>query len=78
MQMRASCNASSGNGWLIDVSFSVVNKPGGAGTLAYLYLNQHAGNAHYPAIGSVPLLTNHIIDTSTLMYSDFTPIALLV
>lgn len=63
---------------LIGVSSSVVNKPGGAGTIAYLYLNQHAGDAHYLGISSVPLLTNHITGTSTLMYSDFTPIAQLV
>lgn len=63
---------------LVGVSSSVVNKPGGAGTIAYLYLNQHAGDAHYLAISSVPLLTNHITGTSTLTHSDFTPIAQLV
>ncbi len=33
---------------LIDVAVTVVNKPGGGGARAAgLYLNQHAGDAHY-------------------------------
>ncbi len=63
---------------LLPVTSGVVNKPGGAGTIAYLYVNQHPGDGHYLAISSVPLLTNHITGTSTLLHTDFTPIAQLV
>lgn len=62
---------------LIDVSATVVNKPGGGGALAQAYLNQHAGDAHYFEITATSILTNQITGRSPHSWSDFTPIALL-
>ncbi|HET7595784.1 MAG TPA: tripartite tricarboxylate transporter substrate binding protein, partial [Burkholderiales bacterium] len=62
---------------LLDVPVSVVNKPGGGGSVALIYLKQHAGNGHHAEVASAVLLTNHIVGRSPLSYTDFTPIALL-
>lgn len=62
---------------LVDVPVTVVNKPGGGGSIALAYLKPYAGNAHHLEIASAVLLTNHIVGRSTLNYTDFTPIALL-
>ena len=62
---------------LIDVTASVVNKPGGGGTLAQAYLNQRAGDAHLWEITATSLLTNQITGKSALGYRDFTPVAML-
>jgi putative tricarboxylic transport membrane protein len=62
---------------LIEVPVNVVNKPGGGGSVALTYLQQHAGDAHFLEVASAVLLTNHIAGRSTFNYSDFTPIALL-
>lgn len=62
---------------LISVPLTIVNKPGGGGALAFNYVNQHAGDAHYLMIGTTALLSNHIVGTSKISYRDFTPIASL-
>jgi putative tricarboxylic transport membrane protein len=62
---------------LVATTLTVVNKPGGGGSIAYTYVSQRAGDAHYLAIGSSNLLSNHIVGSSTLTYHDFTPLALL-
>lgn len=62
---------------LLDVTFTVVNKPGGGNTITMAYVNQHAGDGHYLMIGTPTILTNHIIGASPLDYTDFTPIASL-
>jgi putative tricarboxylic transport membrane protein len=62
---------------LIEVPATVVNKPGGGGTLAQSYLNQRAGDAHLWEITATSLLTNHITGKSALGHKDFTPIAML-
>lgn len=62
---------------LIDVTATVVNKPGGGGAIAQAYLNQHAGDAHLWGITATSLLTNHITGKSTFGYRDFTPVAML-
>lgn len=56
---------------------TVVNKPGGANTVGWAYLNQHAGNAHYIATYSPTLLANRIMGTTDLNYTDFTPLNIL-
>lgn len=61
---------------LVDKS-TVINKPGAAGRLGMLYLNQHAGDGHYIAVSTVTLLTNHIAGTSNITYTDMTPVAQL-
>jgi len=55
---------------------AVVNKPGGGGSVAYNYLNQHAGNGHYMVMGSRSLLTNHIAGHGP-SYTELTPVVRL-
>ena len=62
---------------LIDSPVTVVNKPGGGMTLGMIYINQHAGDAHYLFISAASTLTNQIMGKSTLGYKDFTPLAML-
>ena len=62
---------------LVPTTVTVVNRPGGGGSIAYTYVSQRAGDPHYLAIGSSNLLSNHIVGSSTLTYQDFTPVALL-
>lgn len=62
---------------IVDVSTAVVNKPGGGNTIAWHYINTHAGDGHYVSIAPYTLLTNKIVGTSPLTWSDFTPLALL-
>jgi putative tricarboxylic transport membrane protein len=61
----------------LEVPLNVINKPGGGGTIALNYLNQHAGDGHYILITATSLLTNHIIGRTPVSYRDFTPIAML-
>ena len=63
---------------LIDVAATVVNKPGGGGAVAWIYLNQHAGDGHYLEVGTTTLLTNQIIGRSTIGYNDITPVTMLL
>lgn len=63
---------------LVDASVTVVNKPGGGGTLGLIYLNQHAGDPHYLSLISTSTLTSHIIGSSKINYTDVTPITPLV
>jgi putative tricarboxylic transport membrane protein len=62
---------------LVNSSLTVVNKPGGGSTIAFNYVNQHAGDAHYLMVGTTALLSNHIVGSSKLGHADFTPIASL-
>ena len=62
---------------IVSTPLTVVNKPGGGSTIAFNYVNQHAGDAHYLMVGTTALLTNHIVGSSKLNYQDFTPIASL-
>jgi len=56
---------------------TVVNKAGGGGTLAYLYVNQYPGNAHYISITSPGIVTNKIVGASAIDFRDLTPLAQL-
>jgi putative tricarboxylic transport membrane protein len=62
---------------LIPSTLTVVNKPGGGSNIAFTYVAQHVGDAHYLLVGTPSLLTNHIVGTSKLSHNDFTPIASL-
>jgi putative tricarboxylic transport membrane protein len=62
---------------LIEAPVNVMNKPGGGGTIALTYLNQHPGNGHYLMVTSPSLLTNFITGRTTLKYTDTTPLAQL-
>jgi putative tricarboxylic transport membrane protein len=60
----------------VPVPVSVVNKPGGGSSVAYNYLNQHAGNGHHLVMGSRSFLTNHITGHGP-SYTEFTPVVRL-
>jgi putative tricarboxylic transport membrane protein len=62
---------------IIDVNSMVMNKPGGGNTIAWNYLNQHAGDGHYVMIAPYTILTNKIVGTSSINWSDFSVISLL-
>src|SRR5262245_34703046 len=59
-------------------SVSVTNRPGGGGSVAFTFLTQHPGDAHYIATFSPTMLTNHILGVSKLNYTDFAPLSILV
>jgi len=62
---------------LLNVTSSVVNRPGGGGAVGLANMNQHAGDPHYFTIASPTMLTNHITGGSPYNFTDFTPMALL-
>jgi len=62
---------------LVNATLTVVNKPGGGGAIAYTYVSQHPGDAHYLLVGTPALLLAHIAGSSKLSHADFTPIASL-
>lgn len=62
---------------LVPTTVTVVNRPGGGSNLAYVHLNQFAGDGHYLASATATLLTNHILGTSPLNYTHFTPVSVL-
>jgi putative tricarboxylic transport membrane protein len=57
------------------VPSTVVNRPGAGSAVAWTYLNQHPGDAHYLAVTSATLLTNSITGSNPLNYTDVTPLA---
>lgn len=62
---------------LVPGSITVNNKPGGGGNISLTYVSQKTGDAHFLAVATPSLLTNHIVGQSALNYTDFTPIASL-
>lgn len=62
-------------GKLLNASVSVVNRAGGGGQIAYSYIAQHPGDAHYLAIGTPTLLTAHITGSAKLSHNDLTLVA---
>ena len=62
---------------LVPTTVTVVNRPGGGSNLAYIHLNQFAGDGHYLASATATLLTNYILGTSPLNYTHFTPVSVL-
>jgi len=59
-------------GGYVPVPVNVVNRPGGGGSVAYNYANQHPGDAHYLVMGSRSLLTNNIAGHGP-SYTTLTP-----
>ncbi len=53
----------------------VTNKVGGGGSVAYTYISQKPGDAHFIAIAQAGLITNHITGRSPIQYTDLTPLA---
>jgi putative tricarboxylic transport membrane protein len=64
-------------GGLVPTTVTVVNRPGGGSNIAYIYLNQFTGDGHYLASATATLLTNHLLGTSPLNYTHFTPVSVL-
>lgn len=60
----------------IGVPSAVVNKPGGGHAIAMSYLNQR-GDGHAISMALTNLITNRIIGSHPLTYSDVTPLAKL-
>jgi putative tricarboxylic transport membrane protein len=60
-------------GNFVPTPVSVVNKPGGGGSVSYSYLNQHPGDGHYLVMGSRAILTNHIAGHGP-SYTTLTPV----
>lgn len=50
----------------------VTNRVGGGGTLAYTYVSQKTGDAHYIAIAQAGILTNQLAGRTNLTYNDLT------
>ncbi|WP_206954484.1 tripartite tricarboxylate transporter substrate binding protein [Trinickia acidisoli] len=57
---------------------TVVNRPGGGGTVGLAYINSHQGDGDYVSVQALPLITNRITGQSTLGLDDVTPLAVLV
>jgi len=62
---------------IVEVPMVVLNKPGGGNTVAWHYINSRAGDAHHVSVAPFTLLTNRIVGTSPLTYTDFTVLSLL-
>ena len=62
-------------GGLATVPVTVTNKPGGGGAVSLVYLNQHAGDAHFVAINSPNLIANDLNGRGAIKYRDVTPLA---
>ena len=62
---------------LINTSMSIINKPGGGGTIAYTYVHEREGDPHMLLIGTPALLLSQIVGLSRLTHRDFTPVASL-
>ena len=63
---------------LVPTTLTVVNKPGGGGSIAGTYVAQRAGDAHYLLVATSGIASNHIIGASTLTPADFTPVAIML
>jgi putative tricarboxylic transport membrane protein len=59
-------------------SVTVSNRQGGGGLVAWTFLTQHPGDAHYIATINVALVTNHILGVTKLRHQDLTPLAILM
>jgi len=57
---------------------TVLNKPGGGGTVSIAYINTHEGDGHYSAVQALPLITNRLTGESEIGLADVTPIAQLL
>lgn len=62
---------------LVKVPVTVVNKPGGGGAVSLVYLNQHAGDAHYLATNTPNIIANDINGRTPVRYTEVTALATL-
>ncbi len=63
---------------VIDVPVTVLNKPGGAGVIAYHYVGQRARVADELTIIAPLLLTNYLTHTTSFDPKDLTPLCILL
>lgn len=56
----------------------VTNRQGGGGTVAWTFVSQRAGDAHYLSTLNVALLTNQILGSTQIRYQDLTPLTILM
>ncbi len=57
---------------------TVINRPGGGGTVSIAYINSHEGDGHFVTVEALPLITNRITGLSTVGIDDVTPLAVFV
>jgi putative tricarboxylic transport membrane protein len=57
---------------------TVMNRPGGGGTVSIAFINSHQGDGHYVTVQALPLITNRITGISSVGIDDVTPLAVLV
>jgi putative tricarboxylic transport membrane protein len=57
---------------------TVVNRPGGGGTVGIAYVNSHPAEGEYVTVQALPLITNQVTGLSTLGIADVTPLAVFV
>src|SRR6185436_13366017 len=62
---------------LSGIPVTVQNKPGGGHAIAMAYLNQRPGDGHTISMALTNLITNRIIGSNPVTYTDVTPLALL-
>ncbi len=62
---------------LIDATSTVINKPGGGGNVGWMYTNQQPADGHHLTIIIGNLISNQIIGSSPLAYTDLTCVAQL-
>lgn len=58
-------------------SIAIVNKPGGAGTIASAYLSRHPGDPHKLMTLPMTVFTSRIMGQGEYRHTDFTPVAML-
>lgn len=57
---------------------TVLNRPGGGGTVGIAYINSHHGDGDYVTVQALPLVTNQITGISKVGTDDITPLAVLI
>jgi len=57
---------------------TVVNRPGGGGTVGLAYINSHRGDGDYVSVQALPLVTNRITGLSKVGVNDVTPLGMFV
>src|ERR1700730_10143920 len=62
---------------LSDQPVTVLNRPGGGGTVGISYINSHHADGHYVTVQALPLVTNQITGLSKIGIADVTPLAVL-
>jgi putative tricarboxylic transport membrane protein len=60
----------------VQTPVSVLNRPGGGGSVAYHYVNQRPGDGHALVLGGRSILTNHIAGHGP-SYTELTPVVFL-